>query len=164
MIIRDYFDDRDAPAVGRLISETFATYNLANVSPDMRDRLLGPFFHADSDEPVHRREIVGAIRSEMVFIAEDRGEIVGVLRGRRTRLGSLFVRGDRHRQGIGRALVERFESQVRVEGGCVVKVAAAPSAVPFYLKVGYKRCTGMRSLKLLGGADYPYQPMKKDLA
>ena len=86
-----------------------------------------------------------------------------MLRGRSTRLGSLFVRGDRHRRGIGRALVARFEAQVREEGATTIKVAAAPAAIGFYLKLGYKRCTGMRTLKMFRGEPYPYQPMKKVL-
>ena len=45
----------------------------------------------------------------MVFVADDAGEIIGVLRERSDRLQSLFVRGDRHREGIGKRLIERFE-------------------------------------------------------
>jgi GNAT superfamily N-acetyltransferase len=163
MRIRDYSPGDDARSVGMLIADTFSRYNLVGLSPEIRDRLLGPFLHARSEDPAHRREILGAIRSEIVLVAEEEGEIVGVLRGRPARLGSLFVQGDRHHQGIGRALVERFEARIRDCGSRAVKVAAAPVAVPFYLKVGYKRCTGMRKMRIFGVDGYVYQPMKKDL-
>jgi len=115
IIIRDY-QDRDAPNVGRLIADTYATYNLDFLTPKARGPFLGPFQHAHSSEPAHQEAIAQVIRSEMVFVAEVDGEIVGVLRGRKERLGSLFVSGDHHRLGIGRRLVEHFGFQVCVSG------------------------------------------------
>ena len=83
--------------------------------------------------------------AHMVFVAEDDGEIVGVLRGRKVRLASLFVRGDYHRQGIGRKLVERFELECLRQGATVIRVTATLYADPFYLAMGYKRSTGVRT-------------------
>jgi len=99
----------------------------------------------------------------MVFVAEDDGEIVGVLRGRKERLGSLFVRGDRHRQGVGHKLVEHFESASRQQGVQVIRVAATLYGVPFYLAMGYKRSTGVRSSWSFDGHGLPIQPMRKVL-
>jgi GNAT superfamily N-acetyltransferase len=99
----------------------------------------------------------------MVFVAEDEGEIVGVLRGRKDRLASLFVRGDRHRQGIGRRLVGRFEQECLRQGATVIRVAATLYAVPFYLKMGYKRSTGVRSGWSFEGRGLRIQPMRKVL-
>ncbi|MDD5265167.1 MAG: GNAT family N-acetyltransferase [Candidatus Bipolaricaulis sp.] len=162
--IRVYEEETDARAVGRLIADTFGRYNLSHFPPVERDLFLGPFRHATSDDPAHRAEIARMIRSEIVLVADDAGEIVGVLRGRAERLGSLFVRGDRHRGGIGRALVEWFEKLAWLQGGRRVHVAATPYAVPFYLAVGYKRSTGARRMKVFEGSNYLYQPMKKVLA
>jgi GNAT superfamily N-acetyltransferase len=158
--IRTY-DEADAPAVGRLIADTFGEFNLSALADEQRDLLLGPFLYARSSEPAHQEAIARAIRSEMVFVAECDGELAGVLRGRTTRLGSLFVRGDYHRRGIARRLVERFEQEVAAQGGAVIKVAATLYAVPFYLAMGYKRTTGVRGYHAFGGSGMAYQPMKK---
>jgi len=98
-----------------------------------------------------------------VFVAERDGEIVGVLRGRRERLASLFVRRDCHGQGIGRSLVECFEQECLDQGMTVIRVASSLYAVPFYLKMGYKRSTGVRTGWSFEGWGLKVQPMKKCL-
>jgi GNAT superfamily N-acetyltransferase len=160
--IRDYRES-DAASVGRLIADTFGEFNLSYASPEDRDRLLGPFRHARSTERSHREAIAEVIRADMVFVAEDGEEIVGVLRGRPDKLQSLFVRKDHHRQGIGRRLVERFEGECRRRGATVIRLQATLYAVPFYIRMGYKRSTGVRSAKIFDGTGFRYQPMKKVL-
>jgi GNAT superfamily N-acetyltransferase len=162
IIVRDYHEN-DAQSVGRLIADTYGKYNLDFLPAHATGPFLGPFEHAYSPEPVHQAAIAQVIHSEMVFVAEDNGEIVGVLRGRKERLASLFVRGDRHRQGIGRKLVEHFESVSRAQGVQVIRVAATLYGVPFYLAMGYKRSTGIRSGQSFEGRGLPVQPMRKVL-
>lgn len=129
--IRDYSPD-DAERVGRLIADTYSAYNLDFVSAEARGPFLGPFQYAYSDDQAHREAIANVIQSEMLFVAvdADENEIVGVLRGRKERLASLFVRGDRHRQGIGRRLVEHFERASREQGVGVIRVAATLKPSP----------------------------------
>jgi GNAT superfamily N-acetyltransferase len=171
VIIRRYRDS-DVASAGRLIAETFSEFNLSFASPEERDRFLGPFRYADSPEEAHQAAIAAAIRSETVLVAVDvgtaqddvdEGKVVGILRGRRGRLASLFVQREYHRQGIGRRLVERFEQEHLQQGAAEVKVAATLYAVPFYLQMGYKRTTGIRSGRSFEGTGLPYQPMKKIL-
>lgn len=157
------YRESDAPGAGRLIADTFSEFNLSFASPAQRERLLGPFQHAGSLEKLHQEAIARVIRSEMVFVAEVDGEIVGILRGRTDRLASLFVRGDYHRQGIGRRLVARFEEACVRQGATEVKVAATLYAVPFYQEVGYRKTTGVRSGRSFEGTGLMYQPMKKVL-
>jgi GNAT superfamily N-acetyltransferase len=157
------YRESDAPAVGRLIADTFSEFNLSSAPAEERDLLLGPFWHARSPEEDHQAAIAQAIWSEMVFVAVCEGEFVGVLRGRTTRLGSLFVRGDCHRRGIGRRLVGRFEQECAGQGSSAIKVAATLYAVPFYLEMGYRRTTGVRAYRGFGGSGLVYQPMKKIL-
>jgi len=154
----------DAISVGKLICETYRTYNLSHADPDEQDRLLGPFQHAFSDDPNHRETIRSMIRSPMLYVATDGEEIVGVLRGRENVLASLFVNGNRHLQGIGRKLVERFELDSRGNGVDWIRVAATVFAVPFYHSMGYKKTTGIRPCRSFDGTDLTYQPMKKLLA
>ena len=163
MEIRQYQED-DAIAVGRLIAETYRTYNLSHADPEEQDRLLGPFRHADSKDTEYREAIRSVIRSPMLYVAEDGTGIVGILRGRNNVLASLFVHGNRHRQGIGRRLAERFERDSRQRGIEWIRVAATIFAVPFYESLGYKKTTGIRSCKSFDGTDLKYQPMKKHLA
>ena len=99
----------------------------------------------------------------MVFVAEDDGQIVGVLRCRAERLQSLFVGEDFHRQGIGRKLVECCEQACASRGSIVIRLAATLYAIPFYEAVGYKKSTGIRNGWSFEGVGLKYQPMKKRL-
>jgi len=159
----------DAQHVGVLIANTYAKFNLAQMTSQQRKAMLGPFAYARSSLPEQREAVAIAISAPSVWVAEADGEIVGVLRGGRTDhrgrtvLSSLFVNGRQHRQGIGRGLVERFEQEYAGHGAEVFKLAATLYAVPFYLSVGYKRSTSVRSLQSFGEPGLPYQPMKKTL-
>jgi putative acetyltransferase len=163
MITIRCYQESDAPAVGRLIADTYSTFNLSYLPVAERAPFLGPFQYARSMEQTHQDAIVEILKSPMLFVAENDGEIVGVLRGRKERLASLFVRGDRHRQGIGRQLVERFEEESARQGVTVVRLAATLFAVPFYQAMGYKRSTGVRSGWSFEGRGMPVQPMRKVL-
>jgi len=162
MIIRPYNED-DAVAVGELIALTYRTFNLGFVPDAEQGLFMGPFQHAGSNDKAHQDAIAGVIRSEMVFVAETDGTIVGVLRGRADRLASLFVSGRWHRQGIGSRLVKRFETECLRKGSTVLRVAATLHAVPFYLAMGYRKSTGVRSGWSFEGHGLPVQPMKKVL-
>lgn len=143
VIIRSY-QKRDSHQVGRLIAATYREINLSSIPEDEVGAYLGPFQFAWSPEKNHQEAIEEIIQSEIVLVAETEGEIVGVLRGRPVRLGSLFVRKENHRQGIGRRLVEQFEKILLNEGSSVIHVAATIYAVSFYLAMGYKKSTGVR--------------------
>lgn len=160
--IRPYLEC-DAESVGNLIADTFSEFNLSFASPGEKDLFLGPFRHSRSTEKAHQEAIAQVIRADTVLVAEDDGEIVGVLRGKKNRLQSLFVRGDHHRQGIGQKLVEHFERECVRQGGTYVRVSATLYAVPFYLEMGYKRTTGIRSGRSFEGTGLMWQPMKKVL-
>ena len=159
--IREY-EEHEAQSVGRLIADTYSEFNLSFATPEELADCLGPFRYARSQEPAHQEAIARLIRSQMVYVADCDGEIVGVLRGRKERLGSLFVSGKHHRQGIGRRLVERFERECSSQNMKVIRVAATLQAVPFYLAMGYRRSTGVRNGWSFDGR-LPVQPMRKVL-
>lgn len=160
--IRPY-READAEQVGRLIAETYSRFNLAFATPEELPKLLGPFRHAWSTDPAHQQAIAQVIRSATVLVAEEDGEIVGVLRGRRERLASLFVQGDHQRRGIGRQLVARFEQESINQGVQVIRLAATLYAIPFYEALGYRKTTGIRNGWSFEGRGLRYQPMKKVL-
>lgn len=161
-MIRDY-QKSDAQAVGLLIKDTYSEFNLDFVAPDELPLYLGPFAYAGQDDPGRLEDLHAVIQSEVVFVAEVEGQIAGVLRGRLNRLGSLFVAKEYQGRGVGTALVEYFESAVRDQGSQVIRVASSLYAVPFYLKMGYKRSTGVRRGWSFQGHGLPIQPMKKIL-
>ncbi len=169
MIAIRHYRRSDAERVGQLIADTYSEYNLSFASPTEKNKLLGPFQYARSPEQEHRTAIARVIAAPLVLVAVDQREIVGVLRGgRRDRqqravLQSLFVRGDHHRQGIGRRLVERFEHECARRGVTVIRLAATLYAVPFYLRMGYQRSTGVRSGTSFEGSGLKIQPMRKTL-
>ncbi len=158
-----HYRESDADCVGKLIADTYSEFNLSFAPPRERAAFLGPFQHARSMDKNHQEAIARVIRASMVFVAEKDGEIVGVLRGRKEKLQSLFVRGDFHRQGIGRKLVERFEQDCAGQGAQEIRLMSTLFAVPFYQAMGYKKSTGVRKMKSFDGEGFIYQPMKKIL-
>ena len=166
LLIRNYHEASDASAVGWLIADTFSQFNLTYAPTEERNLYLGPFQHARSLEAGHQAEIARLIRADMVYVAEEDGEIVGILRGDKGSAGrilSLYVRGAYQWRGIGRKLVERFEQDCQWEGVRQIRLASTPYAVPFYLKLGYKRSTGIRTAFSFEGRGLVYQPMKKEI-
>jgi len=157
------YQECDAVEVGRLIAETFRKFNLAYASSEEQERLLGPFRHAGSDREEHRDAIANIIKATWVLVAEQDGEIVGVLRGSPGRLHSLFVREDRHRNGIGRMLMRELERMSRDKGADTLTMQSSLYAVPFYKSLGYKTDGAVQYGDCFDGADFPYQPMRKDL-
>jgi GNAT superfamily N-acetyltransferase len=163
IIIRSYDEKTDAQAVGVVIAETYRKFNLGFASPEEQEKLLGPFRHAVSADPVLQEAITGVLRTEMVFVAVADNQIVGVLRCKPGRLQSLFVREDHHHQGIGRRLVESCEQWCADRGASVIRLASTLYAVPFYSALGYKKSTGIRIGWSFDGEGLKYQPMKKYL-
>ena len=166
--IRDYCKG-DAASVGVLIADTYSEFNLSFVPPEEKDAFLGPFQHAESPDEFHQEAIAQAISAPITLVAENDGEIVGGLRGgrkderQRTVLQSLFVKGNWHRQGIGRMLVEPFEQACLQQGETVIRLASTLYAVPFYQAMGYKKTTGARAMRSFEGSGFEYQPMKKTI-
>ena len=164
MIVIRLYQETDAPPAGKLIAATYAAYNLAYLPPQEQAAYLGPFHLADSADPDHQEQIARTLWAPLVLVAENEvGELVGILRGRIDRLHSLFVRGDMHRQGIGRRLMAHFEQTCLAQGGQVVRLASTLYAVPFYESLGYKKSTGVRRGWSFDGENFQWQPMKKIL-
>lgn len=160
--IRD-FNPGDTAEVSLLIKNTYSQFNLAYLPPAEQKAFLGPFFYAGSDHPEHLRKIENVIQSQFIFVAVEDQEIIGVLRGRMGRLGSLFVAGKHQNRGAGRLLIDHFEDQVLSHGGGIIRVASSIYAVGFYQRMGYKKSTGVRKSWSFDGYGFPIQPMRKVL-
>lgn len=160
--IRPY-QESDSWRVGILIADTFRKFNLAYAAPHEQEMLLGPFRDARSRAPAAQEAIAQVIRAPIVLVAELDGNLVGVLRGSPGRLHSLFVVARHQGQGIGRRLVQQFEEACLREGSTKVTLASSLYAVPFYLRLGYRKSTGMRTGPCFDGQGFPFQPMRKQL-
>jgi GNAT superfamily N-acetyltransferase len=160
--VRSY-QESDAQAVGRLIHDTYGQFNLSFLPEEERGPYLGPFRHSRSEDNRHKEEIARTIQAEIVLVAEENERIVGVLRGKKDRLQSLFVSGEYHGKGIGRALVERFENMCLKLGSEAISVASSLFAVSFYRRLGYRKSGGVRIGQSFQGTDFKSQPMKKSL-
>ena len=163
MIKIRHYKDEDSVTVGKLIAKTYKKYNLSFVSDGEIALFLGPFHYADSQNQKHQDEIARTIKSAMVFVAEMGEEIVGVLRGRKDRIASLFVKDGWQRMGIGRQLVRRFEGECARLGTKVIRVSSTMRGIPFYSAMGYKKSTGVRSSWSFEGKGLAVQPMRKVL-
>jgi GNAT superfamily N-acetyltransferase len=95
-------------------------------------------------------------RTPICYVATERSEVVGVVRGSPGRLVNLFVYGEHHRKGIGLKLLHQFELHCQADGKDVIKTNVSIYSIPFYEANGYRKTTGVRNQKGL-----KIQPMKK---
>jgi hypothetical protein len=156
------FNTRDSVAAGVLIADCLTKYILDFVPKHQIADYMGPFFYARSSEPAHQQQIGMFIQAAVVFVAEDEnGNISGLLRGQVGRLHGLFVNDWYFFLNTGRKLLEEFENYNQQMGSPKITLASPLYAVPFYLRLGYKKSTGVRSGWCFQGRDLKWQPMKK---
>lgn len=90
-----------------------------------------------TDTVLHRMFLIG---SYQLFVACENNQVIGMISLRsQTHISLLFVDAAHHRMGIGRALIEYVCNYIRTEEGYnKVTVNAAPYAVGFYHKLGFR--------------------------
>ena len=98
------------------------------------------------------------LRTPIFYVAIENNKIIGMIRGRSERISNLFVEGIQHKKGVGRLLVNKFESEAKKQKSEEIKIRASLYATPFYQKMGYKKTTGIRNFRGL-----KVYPMKKAL-
>jgi len=92
-------------------------------------------------------------RAPIFYVALENDKIIGMIRGRADRIVNLFVEGKRHKKGIGRLLVNKFEAEAKKKKSKEIKIRASLYATPFYQKMGYKKTSGIKNF--LGLKIYP---------
>lgn len=97
--------------------------------------------------------------SPIFYIAEDKGKIIGVIRGNEGRIGNLFVLEDYQGKNVGSKLLKKFENEAKRKSSKLIRIRSSLYAVPFYQRKGYKKSRGMIKAKKLFGLRY--QPMIK---
>lgn len=163
ILIRPY-REQDSVAVAAVITEAFTRYDLAAINKHQQAAYLGPFVNANSKDPAHQQQIAILVQAPIFFIAQDESNhVVAVLRAIPARILTLAVYDFYFFQDIGRQLVEHFEQQMLAEGLNYIKVSAPLHLIDFYLRLGYKRSTGIRSTSCFPNGSLPCQPMKKQI-
>ena len=143
---------------------------------------LGLAFYSDFELDSYIRE-VGTLDASLIhrrtyYVVEDDGLIVGCggwsdrppHYGKhlettdalfyKPKIRAFFVHPDYARRGIGRALMEYVEADIRQAGYCAVELTAMLSGVTFYRSLGYRK-TGNSAIELSNGAYLPAIEMGK---
>lgn len=93
--------------------------------------------------------------SEVNYIALKDDKVIAFIYGKRNKIFNFFVLTKYQGKKIGSDLLKKYES----ETNGFLKVDALLNSVPFYLKKGYKKSTGIKKMS----RGIFFQPMKKVL-
>jgi len=106
------------------------------VAPDYRDALAAhpEVIHLPAADVSERRTRVATVEERIAGFS-----VVRPVAGTRCELDGLFVEPDRMREGIGRALIADVVERARRHGVRQIDVIANPTALGFYIKVGFER-------------------------
>lgn len=167
----------DRPALEALIAESARGLSTPDYTDAQVDAALGSAFGVDSE----------LIADGTYFVAEADGEIVGcggwsrratlfgsdAQPGRRSdlldpsrdsaRIRAFFVHPDWARRGIGRAILERCETEAGAHGFRSAELLATLPGHRFYRMLGYAGDERVEH-SLPGGVTIDFIPMKKPLA
>ena len=139
-----------------LIKRTFQKFNKEEYFEKSAVKRYLDFFDARKKS---KEELLKKFSQCPIFyIAVENGKIIGIIRGTKNRIVNLFIDGKKHKTGIGKALVEKFEKEAEKQGSKIIKIRSSLYAVPFYQKMGYKKTTGIKNM-----AGLKFFPMKKIL-
>lgn len=116
-----------------MIWKTFMKYD----SKDYTDEGIRNFFEFITDDDLYRAFLMG---SYQMLVALDQERIIGAASIRNVNhLSLLFVDEDYHNKGIGSALMGRLCHYLKAEEGeRYMSLKAAPYAVGFYRKLGFR--------------------------
>ncbi len=118
-----------------VMSMTWRTF-LRFEADDYTKEGIRSFLDFITDSVLYRMFLNGTYH---MFVAEDRGRIIGMITLRNdTHISLLFVDEAYHRQGVGSCLMKTLWDFIRIElGKKMVTVNASPYGVAFYHKLGF---------------------------
>lgn len=124
MIIRP-FTPKDAPAISMIMIKTIK-FNIDG--PETKAALA-----ADSTP----EKLIAKSHDRTFFVAEEQGTILGIAGHKGNQVKTVFVDPDRHREGIGRALMTTALQAIKDAGYTTASVNASSYAEGFYEKFGF---------------------------
>jgi len=96
--------------------------------------------------------------SKLMFVAEDKGKIIGFIEANSNNLQLFFVDKEYQGKGIGKRLLNKIEKMVKNNKANSIHVDASIEAEIVYQSLGFKKTTGKRTKN-----GRLYQPMEKIL-
>lgn len=136
------FQTRDTKDAAFLIFKTFKRFNSAEY---FRKSAIDEYLDRYNLE---KNPVEKLFKGNSIFyLAVKNDKIVGLIRGNPDRIANLFVDGKKHKKGIGKKLLFKFEREAVKKGSSEIKTRASLYAIPFYQKMGYKKSTGVRNFK-----------------
>ena len=151
------FKKSDIRQVAKIKNSVFSSFNKSEYfEKEAVAKYLSYTNHKKSDQEL--LEAFKVTPDSIFYVAEENNKIFGYIKGRKNRIGNLFVLGQTHKKGIGKKLVDLFEKDAKKQNSNEIKIHSSIYAVPFYQKMGYKKTTGIRNLHGL-----KIQPMRKIL-
>jgi predicted N-acetyltransferase YhbS len=149
------FKEKDIKQIAKVKNSAFSDFNKSEYfEKDAISRYLNY-----TDPKKSNRELLGAFninKDSIFYVAEENDKVLGYIKGKKDRIGNLFVLGKAHKKGIGRRLVNLLETEAKKQHSKKIKICSSIYAVPFYQRMGYKKTTGIRNFHGLR-----IQPMKK---
>ncbi|PLX20756.1 hypothetical protein C0584_04915 [Candidatus Parcubacteria bacterium] len=143
----------DIAAISEIMKKTFLKCNKNDSSDEAVNRFLADLDISDGSGNLHKK-----LLHRTVFVAVMDDRVVGLVSGKGSWIGSLFVDHRYHKKGIGRKLVEEYENNFKKRGLKFITLRSSVYAVGFYQSIGFKKTTGLRNYK-----GYTIWPMKKTL-
>ena len=142
MIIRE-FEDKDVIEVAKLARKTFkyfagSDYFDKNSLAD-KEGIQGTLDFFDTEKK-SAKELIDCFRSKSIFfVAENDSKIIGMIRGTKQNISSLYVDKDEHMKGIGAKLLQKYEEKAIKQGSVLLTLESSIFAMPFYQKMGFKK-------------------------
>lgn len=146
------FAPEDADSLSRLIVENLRRVNVRDYSAAAIEAMV-PFYTP--------AELIEKARQQYMIVCVDGDDVIGTAALDGNKVRNVFVAVDRHRQGIGRLMMDYLESHAREQGLTDVYLHASPSAEGFYAGLGYR--TVARIDRELNGNPAPLIKMEKQL-
>jgi predicted N-acetyltransferase YhbS len=131
------FEKKDTIAVADLAKKTFAACNAGDYYDYSGvEKTLSSFDAAQHSE----QALFDAFNStDVFFVYEENGNIIGMVRGRKNRIHSMFVGIAHQNKGIGKSLIKKFEQSVIAQGSTYIEIHASLTAAAFYERMGYEK-------------------------
>jgi len=122
----------------KLAWDTFEKYN----APEYSELGINNFRNFINDNMLYKMFVAG--NYQMMVARKKEGELIGMITIReKNHISLLFVDGNYHRNGVGKALVNFAALYVRDEEGLgSISVNSSPYAVNFYHRLGFKDIKG----------------------
>jgi len=143
------FKRSDTFAVAKLIRDTYHKFNYLESPKKYANWYISMY------KPTKNPNLIeNFLKTPFFYVATDDNKIIGMIRGRKYKkrrncaaLTNLFVYSKYHGIKVGKALIEKFETEVKKKKFKEIHINASIFATPIYQHLGYKKTTGIRNMK-----------------